>query len=91
MENLFHRYILLGSNVEERDYDGRTALHIAASEGHAHVVQFLLKQWKSSPDPIDRWKRTPLDDARHFEHQSCVQILEKAMQTWSLSNNKDGD
>lgn len=36
------------------DYDGRTALHLAAAEGHIDVVKFLLEQCSVSPHPKDR-------------------------------------
>jgi ankyrin repeat protein len=32
-----------GSNLFETDYDKRTALHLAAAEGHSIVVDFLIK------------------------------------------------
>lgn len=42
-----------GMFVDEADYDGRTALHLAASEGHASVVKLLLEN-KADVNPIDR-------------------------------------
>jgi len=42
-----------GMPVDAADYDGRTALHLAASEGHVAVVNFLLEN-KADPNPIDR-------------------------------------
>lgn len=37
------------------DYDGRTALHLAAAEGHLDCVQFMLEQCGVSSNPKDRW------------------------------------
>lgn len=42
---VFLRYILLGVNIMERDYDDRTVLHVAASEGNENILKFLLKKW----------------------------------------------
>lgn len=43
-----------GCNMEMADYDKRTALHLAASEGHPEVILFLLNTAKVRPDPKDR-------------------------------------
>ena len=40
------RAFLQGVNVEMADYDGRTALHLGAAEGHLEVVKFLIEKCK---------------------------------------------
>jgi glutaminase len=77
--NTIRRMYMQGCDLEMADYDKRTALHLAASEGHPEVILFLLNTAKVRPDPKDRWKRTPLQDARGEGHTSCIHLLEKAM------------
>ncbi|KAL3081470.1 hypothetical protein niasHS_011714 [Heterodera schachtii] len=69
------------------DYDKRTALHLAASEGHFDVALFLLETGKVQPDPRDRWNRTPLDDARSEHHTSVALMLERRMQDIAQTSN----
>lgn len=76
------RYLLLGASIAERDYDDRTVLHVAAAHGNENVLKFLLQRWQESPDPLDRYGRKPLDDAREFGHSNCVEILERALQKY---------
>jgi glutaminase len=52
-----------GVDLDGAVYDGRTALHLAASEGHAHVVEYLIAEGVNL-SPVDRWGGTPLVDAR---------------------------
>uniref|UniRef100_A0A3Q3WK58 glutaminase n=1 Tax=Mola mola TaxID=94237 RepID=A0A3Q3WK58_MOLML len=69
------RFALSSMDMEQRDYDSRTALHVAAAEGHAEVVRFLLEACKVNPVPRDRWGNTPMDEAVHFGHHDVVTIL----------------
>lgn len=46
-----------GTSPDVQDYDNRTALHLAASEGHAPIVELLL-HYKANVNLIDRWQRT---------------------------------
>lgn len=46
-----------GIDVNSIDLDGRTALHIAACEGHVDVVKLLLTR-KANIDARDRWGST---------------------------------
>merc|ERR1712007_318069 len=43
-----------------KDYDSRTAVHLAICGNHLHVVEFLYSQ-KANIDVQDRWGHTPLE------------------------------
>ncbi|XP_052195360.1 integrin-linked protein kinase 1-like [Diospyros lotus] len=64
-----------GISPNVQDYDSRTALHLAASEGHASIVELLL-QYRADVNLKDRWQRTPLTDARLYGHRDICKILE---------------
>uniref|UniRef100_A0A665W5R5 glutaminase n=1 Tax=Echeneis naucrates TaxID=173247 RepID=A0A665W5R5_ECHNA len=70
------RFALSSMDMEQRDYESRTALHVAAAEGHTEVVRFLLEVCKVNPVPKDRWGNTPLDEAMHFGHHDVVTLLQ---------------
>ncbi|KAM9856230.1 glutaminase kidney isoform, mitochondrial [Aulostomus maculatus] len=71
------RFALSGLNMEQSDYDSRTALHIAAAEGHVEAVIFLTEICKVNPHMKDRWENTPLDDAMQFGHNVVVSVLQE--------------
>lgn len=48
------RYVLQGVDLSLTDYDGRTALHLAASEGHTHVIKFLVEVARVDVNVKDR-------------------------------------
>uniref|UniRef100_A0A8C9RLL8 glutaminase n=1 Tax=Scleropages formosus TaxID=113540 RepID=A0A8C9RLL8_SCLFO len=71
------RFALSSMNMELKDYDSRTALHVAAAEGHVDVVLFLTEVCKVNPFVKDRWGNIPLDDAVQFGHENVVKILQQ--------------
>ncbi|KAH9523703.1 hypothetical protein Btru_040692, partial [Bulinus truncatus] len=56
------RCALMGMDMNQADYDGSTALHVAAAEGQYTVVKFLLEKCNCSPNLKDsaRGKMPPL-------------------------------
>ncbi|WOK99309.1 serine/threonine-protein kinase STY17-like [Canna indica] len=65
-----------GVDVNFRDIDGRTALHVAACQGCVNVVKLLLDKG-AYVDPEDRWGSTPLADAIHYKNHEVIKLLEK--------------
>ncbi|KAL7298140.1 hypothetical protein TKK_0009141 [Trichogramma kaykai] len=69
------RHRLSGMDMTLSDYDGRTALHLACSEGHLDCVEFLIEQCSVPYDPKDRWGNRPIDEAETFGHSQVVEYL----------------
>jgi ankyrin repeat protein len=61
------------------DYDGRTPLHLAASEGQLSIVKYLAVHGVDL-EPVDRWGGTPLTDAQKGNHTAIVSFLTSALQ-----------
>ena len=64
-------------DLNQGDYDKRTALSLAAAEGHSDVVR-LLCEAGANVNVRDRWGNRPLDDAKASGHSTCVAILKEA-------------
>jgi glutaminase len=64
----------LGVDLNAADYDGRTAMHLAASEGQLDVVKYLIFR-QAKEKPKDRWGSIPLADAKRGKHQAIVSLL----------------
>ena len=73
-------------NVNERDFDGASPLHYAASLGHAEVVRWLLTEGGAKVT-LDNLGGSPLHNAaevgclkvhyRHNDRNSQIDILER--------------
>ncbi|EED90828.1 predicted protein, partial [Thalassiosira pseudonana CCMP1335] len=58
------------------DYDNRTALHLAAGEGHLDVVEILCKNG-ADVNVMDRWGGKPLDDALQKGNAEVAKVLKR--------------
>ncbi|KAH8046434.1 3',5'-cyclic-nucleotide phosphodiesterase [Aureococcus anophagefferens] len=58
------------------DYDKRTPLHLAASNGCLDAARFLVDDCQAELNAADRWGNGPLDDALRHEHGAVVKYLE---------------
>jgi len=79
-------------DVNYCDYDKRTALHLAAAEGHVATVNLLLKHG-ASESAKDRWGVTPLQEALHNGHSDVAKLLHDSFDTkiscqaWNCEND----
>ena len=64
-------------SVNAHDYDRRTGLHLAASEGRTEVVQYLLKA-RADASFQDRFGLSSLDDAIRHGHAGIKRLLYEA-------------
>ncbi|KAK3238712.1 hypothetical protein CYMTET_51296 [Cymbomonas tetramitiformis] len=66
-----------GADANEGDYDKRTGLHLAASNGHSNCVDFLLEKKDIDINAVDKFGGTPLDDALRHQNSAIVVMLAK--------------
>ncbi|RXN19630.1 glutaminase liver mitochondrial-like isoform X1 [Labeo rohita] len=71
------RYLLSGADVNAVDYDGRSALHVAASEGRLDVIKFLVENAGANCTLKDRWGNTALQEALRCNQDSAIKFLKK--------------
>ncbi|KAK3285457.1 hypothetical protein CYMTET_6939 [Cymbomonas tetramitiformis] len=70
----FHK---CGVDLNQSDYDDRTAMHLAASNGCLEVMSWMLKVESIDVNPVDRLGGTPLEDAYRHEQSIIVMMLER--------------
>uniref|UniRef100_A0A8B9HR20 glutaminase n=1 Tax=Astyanax mexicanus TaxID=7994 RepID=A0A8B9HR20_ASTMX len=71
------RYFLSGADVNAVDYDGRSALHVAASEGRLEVIKFLVENTGANCTLKDRWGNTALQEAVRCNQGPAAQLFKK--------------
>ena len=64
-----------GISMNQADYDGRTPLHLAASENQLESLSYLLHH-KVDINACDRWGNTPLDDALRAKNKNVIALLQ---------------
>ncbi|XP_010069439.2 potassium channel SKOR isoform X1 [Eucalyptus grandis] len=85
--DLLKRTLDNGINPNAKNYDSRTPLHVAASEGSYSVASLLLEAG-ASVLAKDRWGSTPLDESRLSGDKNLIKLLEDA-QTLQISEVAD--
>lgn len=63
-----------GVDFNTADYDGRTALHLAAAAGHMKLFTWLV-QCGADINATDRWGGTPLEDAIKQNQVEAAKLL----------------
>jgi ankyrin repeat protein len=61
-------------DVNSKDYDMRTPLHLAAAEGKQKVVELLINQ-QADPSAEDRFENTPITEAAKGKHMKVETLL----------------
>ncbi|KAJ1654708.1 hypothetical protein IWQ61_005404 [Dispira simplex] len=81
---------LLGARFQLNcvDYDGRTPLHLAASEGRVEACDFLLRNG-ASVHVLDHFGHTPLYDAIRKRSERCVRMLVRAGALFNERENRE--
>lgn len=69
------RMFMQGIDLNDSDYDGRTALHVCSAEGHIDCVKFLIEIAQVNMKPLDRWGFTPVQEAARFNHEDVYNYL----------------
>ncbi|CAI0417664.1 unnamed protein product [Linum tenue] len=73
--DILKRVLEGGINYNAKNYDSRTALHVAASEG-LYEMASLLVEAGASILAKDRWGNIPLDEARVGGDKAIMKLLE---------------
>lgn len=62
-----------GADVQQKDKNNETPLHLAAFRGNLEAIKFLLRKGAKEDENLDRQK--PSDVALKYGHLDCAKIL----------------
>jgi len=62
-------------DVNATDYDKRTALHVACSEGKFDIVRYLVDEKGAKINVRDRWGHSPVDDCLRSKNTEILDYL----------------
>nr|XP_012624634.2 LOW QUALITY PROTEIN: glutaminase liver isoform, mitochondrial-like [Microcebus murinus] len=82
------RSALSATDMEQKDWDSRTALHVATAEGHTEAVKFLIEACEVNHFVKERWGNIPLDDAVQFNHLEVAKLLQDYRGSCTLSETQ---
>ncbi|XP_024018337.1 potassium channel KOR1 isoform X2 [Morus notabilis] len=71
------RLVEAGADLNKTDYDGRSALHVAASKGYGDITEFLI-EGGIHINISDKFGNTPLLEAIKNGHDQVVSLLTDA-------------
>ncbi|MFH4975166.1 hypothetical protein AB6A40_001875 [Gnathostoma spinigerum] len=78
-----------GALFSSADYNGRTALHVAAGKGHFNVVKYLIKHG-CNVHSKDQWDENPLRNAIRSKNLQCIKVLVDAGAHLSCTTSEIG-
>ena len=84
------RQLDAGVNINTPDYDQRTALHVAASEGHLTTVEWLITHG-AKINVVDRFGGTPLSDATRSKSKSKKHMIAMLMEHGATLDSQEYD
>jgi glutaminase len=76
------RAYLNNVNIGRTDYDNRSLLHIACSEGKIDMIKMLID--KGATQCHDRWGNTPKDDLNRFISENKESLTDKQINDFEL-------
>lgn len=68
-------FLARGVGIDNRDCEGKSALHLAAARGHTEVLNYLLSR-SADLNAVDRFGDSPLETAAVAKQNQAVQLLE---------------
>ena len=76
------RAYLNNVDIGRTDYDNRSLLHIACSEGKINMIKMLID--KGATQCHDRWGNTPKDDLNRFIIENKESLTDKQINDFEL-------